>query len=309
MEAIRPKLQSPLRYPGGKAVLAPFFQSILLRNDLLGCDYYEPFAGGAGAGLELLGKGLVKRIFINDIDPAVACFWKMVTSRADEFASRVASVELTVDEWKRQKTIFENSRGGSALDKAFSTFFLNRTSRSGLLRRAGPIGGFDQTGNYKIGARFTRDALVERILAIGEVSDRIIVSEQDGIRFLTTQLPRGHARQNCFAYIDPPYFVAGSRLYRNGFTLGCHCSVEKYLRNQINLRWVVTYDDAQEIRDIYRNHTVYKYSLRYSLARKQIGRELLVASKELRLPKELDYRGRSLRLTNITDQTDEHHTD
>ena len=48
---------SPLRYPGGKATLAGFFESTI---NALGLDkptYIEPYAGGAGAGIELLLKG------------------------------------------------------------------------------------------------------------------------------------------------------------------------------------------------------------------------------------------------------------
>ena len=42
---------SPLRYPGGKTVLAPFLQELLLENNLQGGIYAEPYAGGAGAAL------------------------------------------------------------------------------------------------------------------------------------------------------------------------------------------------------------------------------------------------------------------
>jgi len=45
---------SPLRYPGGKGRLAKFLAIILQINDCVGCHYYEPFAGGAGAAFRLL---------------------------------------------------------------------------------------------------------------------------------------------------------------------------------------------------------------------------------------------------------------
>lgn len=43
------KFDSPLRYPGGKAALAPFLAKTIAMNDLDGCACYEPFACGAGA--------------------------------------------------------------------------------------------------------------------------------------------------------------------------------------------------------------------------------------------------------------------
>ena len=277
--------------------MAPFFRSVLLRNDLLGCDYFEPFAGGGlRAGLELLGEGLIQKVHINDLDPAVACFWQHAIHSTEDFVSRINSVELSVNEWRRQKAIFDRGNTSRAFDFAFATFYLNRTSRSGLLRNAGPIGGFDQSGNYKINARFTRDALIGRFRALGEYRESIVVSELDAVRFLSTKLPFGKLRSSTFAYIDPPYFVAGSRLYRNSFQRRDHETLEKYLRNQKSLQWIVTYDNAAEIREIYANHTIFDYELRYSLAKKQIAKEVLIGSPSLGMPAELRFRGRTMTL-------------
>ena len=59
---------SPLRYPGGKASLADFFGSAINALGLNKPTYVEPYAGGAGAGLALLFKGVVGRVVINDLD-------------------------------------------------------------------------------------------------------------------------------------------------------------------------------------------------------------------------------------------------
>ena len=45
---------TPLRYPGGKAKLAPFVKSLLAENALDDGVYIEPFAGGAGIAMQLL---------------------------------------------------------------------------------------------------------------------------------------------------------------------------------------------------------------------------------------------------------------
>ena len=47
---------SPLRYPGGKVRLAPFFAQLLAIQDPVPTRYAEPFAGGAGAALRLLDE-------------------------------------------------------------------------------------------------------------------------------------------------------------------------------------------------------------------------------------------------------------
>ena len=49
---------------------------------------------------------------------------------------------------------------------------------------------------------------------------------------------------------------------------------------------IVTYDDAPQIRGLYRDRRQYCFDINYSLQEKRIGTELLIASKSLRLPTE-----------------------
>jgi DNA adenine methylase len=167
---------SPLRYPGGKSALAGLFADIIAELDLHGPVYVEPYAGGAGAGIALLRTGIVDRIVVNDIDPAVHAFWVAVTQRNVELVERVRTVSLTVEEWRRQREVYRTGGEGDVLKLGFAFFFLNRTNRSGVLN-AGVIGGQAQTGNYKIHARFNRDTLAERLTAIGGLADRIEVTD------------------------------------------------------------------------------------------------------------------------------------
>ena len=48
------RFHSPLRYPGGKARIFPFVSNLIYENNLIGCSYAEPYAGGAGLALRLL---------------------------------------------------------------------------------------------------------------------------------------------------------------------------------------------------------------------------------------------------------------
>uniref|UniRef100_UPI00404B41F4 DNA adenine methylase n=1 Tax=Brachybacterium sp. GPGPB12 TaxID=3023517 RepID=UPI00404B41F4 len=63
---------SPLRYPGGKARLAPYLARLITAQDPEPRQYAEPFAGGAGAALHLLHDGVVDRIHLNDLNPGIA---------------------------------------------------------------------------------------------------------------------------------------------------------------------------------------------------------------------------------------------
>ena len=161
---------SPLRYPGGKSALAGLFADLITNLGIRSCTYVEPYAGGAGAGIALLREGIVKRLVINDIDPAVHAFWAQVVDHNEAFVDWIIEVPLTLDEWRRQREMYRSrSTDQATLGRAF--FYLNRTNRSGVLN-AGVIGGQAQTGRYKIDARFNRETLAERVEAIGDSGRR-----------------------------------------------------------------------------------------------------------------------------------------
>ncbi len=168
---------SPLRYPGGKASLAGFFEDTIQALGLVKPTYVEPYAGGAGAGLDLLYRGIVGRVVINDFDYSVYSLWDSMLHRHEEFLDRFDSVPLTVEEWKRQREIYRrrDEPGLDKLDLGFATFFLNRTNRSGVLR-GGMIGGLKQEGTYKLDARFNKETLRTRIEAVGKHRSKILVS-------------------------------------------------------------------------------------------------------------------------------------
>ena len=67
---------TPLRYPGGKAKLAPYVKNLMKVNRLLDGEYVEPYAGSAAIALELLFHEYVSKIHINDISRPVHAFWK-----------------------------------------------------------------------------------------------------------------------------------------------------------------------------------------------------------------------------------------
>lgn len=264
---------SPLRYPGGKAALAGFFADIIKRVGIRSTTYIEPYAGGVGAGIVLLQKGLVRRLVINDIDPAVYSFWKSVTEQPEEFAAAVLDVPLNVDEWRTQQAIYRQADESDRFALGFAFFYLNRTNRSGILN-AGPIGGVKQTGNYKIDARFNRKQLADRILAIGALADRITVLSVDGMQVIRRYI----RKKSSFIYIDPPYVDMGGSLYLNAFTHRDHADLAQLLAAERGGNWVLTYDPSDFIRRLYRDHDVHDYQLTYSAHRPGKAQELMIAS-------------------------------
>ncbi|NUR97928.1 MAG: DNA adenine methylase [Kribbellaceae bacterium] len=264
---------SPLRYPGGKAALAGLFADLIRGLNLRGTVYVEPYAGGAGAGIALLREGVVKRLVINDIDPAVHAFWKTVIDHNAELVDWVREVPLTIDEWRKQRGIYRAGHGGRTFELGCSFFYLNRTNRSGVLN-AGVIGGQDQSGNYKIDARFNRETLAERLTAIGELADAVQVSALDG----RSVIKHYGAKKAAFMYIDPPYVQAGSQLYLNAFDGRDHQALAEIVNRISKAHWLMTYDVAPLIERLYGEYFQCGLELNYSARYPGRARELLIAS-------------------------------
>ncbi len=234
--------------------------------------------------MRLLRDGVVSELYLNDADPRIAAFWRAALDEPDRFVDAILSVPLDVSEWRKQQMCCQAADASKPFDLGFSAFYLNRCNRSGVLLGAGPIGGYDQTGKWGIGARFNRENLAERILAIARKRDQIHVSNMDALAFLARHLPRGRDRKRVFAYLDPPYYSHGSRLYLNFYNDRDHRGLSRYIQRQTTLQWVISYDDAEFIRELYALCVVSHLSFQYSLQQKQQARELVIAPHHVRLP-------------------------
>jgi DNA adenine methylase len=272
---------TPLRYPGGKSRLSDFVLRLIHRNRLEDCHYVEPYAGGAGVALSLLFMEAVSEIHLNDLNRSVYAFWHSAINHTDELVRRVRDTRVTVREWERQKEVQSRAGRAALLDLGFSTFFLNRTNRSGILD-GGVIGGKGQTGKWKIDARFNKDDLVERIRRVGRYRSRIHLYRRDASELLTRLVPDLPVRS--FLYLDPPYFVRGQDLYDNHYAAADHVRIADQVRNEIGLPWMVSYDNAPEIRKLYRGLRVRKYHLPYSAGDRYKGTELLYFAPGLTIP-------------------------
>lgn len=266
---------SPLRYPGGKAALAGLFADLIVSLGISQPVYVEPYAGGAGAGVALLREGVISRLVINDIDPAVHAFWTSVIQHNSEFVDWVHSVPLTIAEWRRQREIYR-SRSADQLRLGFAFFYLNRTNRSGVLN-AGVIGGQQQVGTYKIDARFNRETLASRLSALGKLAECVQVTDLDG----RTIIRRYASRKSAFLYIDPPYVEAGSQLYLNAFDGRDHEALSNIVCQIKNANWLMTYDVAPLIKRLYANQFQCMLDLNYSARYPGRAQELIVASAEV----------------------------
>lgn len=266
---------SPLRYPGGKNCIFPFVAQIFYENNLIGARYAEPYAGGAGLALRLLFEGYVEHIYINDFDKAIYAFWKAVIESPDEFCKWIDDVDVSVENWKIYKEIQRQSKSVDYFSLAKSTFFLNRTNVSGVIK-GGIIGGVEQKGKYKIDARFNKQDLINRIRKIKNVSSRISVSNLDGTQFIQ-RLDR--KKEEIFIYLDPPYYQKGADLYMNFYSAEDHKKLASSI-HKLKKKWMVSYDDHDFILNLYAEDQKLVYKLSQS-ASNRVGDEIVVFSKEV----------------------------
>ena len=273
---------SPLRYPGGKAKLARFMEFIIKERGYIGGTYIEPFAGGAGIAVELLLRDVVSRIVINDYDKGIWSFWKAILTETERFINEIRTVPLTMDEWEKQRAICLRYNKKYSFELGFATFYMNRTNRSGIIK-GGVIGGLQQTGKWKIDARFNRESLISRIESIAFRKKDIRLYNQDITTFIEHYVP--FYSETAMIYFDPPYFKKGKQLYMNFFEFEDHKRIERVIRNSVECDWIVTYDDAPEIREIYASYPVMLYDLNYSVSKKCKTSELMIFKSNISIPR------------------------
>jgi DNA adenine methylase len=273
---------SPLRYPGGKGKVADYFKQIYKDNLLYDGTYVEPYAGGASVALSLLFNEYASKIIINDIDKSIYAFWHSVLNKTDELCKLIRDTPVNVKTWDEQKFIQREKNRYGLLKVGFSTFYLNRTNRSGILN-AGIIGGRQQTGNWKIDARYNKKDLINRIERIANYKDNISLHNSDAVelvRSLKKELP-----QKTLIYFDPPYYVKGKDLYLNYYNDNDHQEIAKEISQLKRQKWIVTYDNVQPIKKLYNSFRQVKYSLNYSASQRTKGKEVMIFSDNIYIAK------------------------
>ncbi len=271
---------SPLRYPGGKNRLAKFIAKICVDNNING-HYVEPYAGGASVALYLLIENKVKKITINDKDKAIYAFWYSVLNHTDELCELIDKTKINIKNWENQKGIQKNKdREKDLLKLGFSTFFLNRTNRSGIIN-AGVIGGKEQKGNYKIDCRFNKQDLIKRIKNIAEFKNRIVLKNLDAID-LIKKIKKESNNKNTIFYFDPPYYLKGPGLYMNSYKENDHKKVAEEIKKIKRIHWIVSYDNVSEINKLYTGIKKFKFNLTHTAFITRKGKEILFFSNKLK---------------------------
>lgn len=266
---------SPLRYPGGKNKTYNYVKYLVVQNNIR--SYIEPFAGGSAVALRLLINGDVEHIIINDYDRGIYSLWNTIINNHLELIDLIKETPINMEQWHLQKEIQALKDTIDELSLAFSTLFLNRTNRSGIIK-AGVIGGKKQNGTYKMDCRFNKETIIDRINLIASFSDRIIVCNDDAIDLIEDKIIHTN---DSLTFFDPPYYEKGPELYTNFYTHEDHVKLADTIKNKMrNQHWILTYDIAKEIEKLYKDYEKEKYYLNYSIATPTKGQEFIFFSNK-----------------------------
>ena len=229
--------RSPFRYPGGKTWLVPTARK-WFRQATAESQLYEPFAGGGIISLTAIAEGYFSHATMVELDDDMAAAWKTIFSE-DECEWLVNSVKSFVVTGENINNSV-NQSGKGTKERGFATIVRNRTSHGGILAKGS---GMIKTGEGGRGlaSRWYPDTLARRICEANALRNRITFVHGNAFNIVEQNLDNKHA----FFFIDPPYTVAGKRLY-NHYDVD-HLHIFE-LASQIRGHFLLTYDDTREVR-------------------------------------------------------------
>jgi DNA adenine methylase len=231
---------SPFRYPGGKSWLIPYVRQWL--NSLPGpLRFAEPFAGGANVGLTVAIEELAKHVTLVELDRDVASVWKIVLNgHSQHLADRITEFRMS----KKAAIAQLKQKPNTMLDRAFSTIVKNRVRRGGILNADASLLKLGENGRG-VRSRWYPETLKKRIETISAHREKITFVHGDGLSYL-----RAHRRAKRLAlFIDPPYTVAGERLYTHS-ELDHRRLFE--IAAAVSGNVLMTYDNTPEVRSLAR---------------------------------------------------------
>lgn len=269
--------RSPFRYPGGKTWLVPYVRQWLRSAEAKPVDFIEPFAGGGIVSLSVLFDGLCDHITVIERDEQVASVWKAMLTEGEKLASRITAFHLTKENVFAELT----TNYHTVLDKAFQTILRNRVQRGGIMAPGAGILKNGENGRG-IASRWYPETLSRRINNIVGKAGSITFIEGNGVTYIETNANR----ENVLWFVDPPYTVAGRRLYR-------YSEIDHHglfaAMSKVKGDFLMTYDDVEPVKELVREFKfdVYKapmksthHELKYELL---IGRNVEWARKRLKL--------------------------
>jgi DNA adenine methylase len=276
-----------IRYAGGKSRLkGSLAHAIHQFYDRHAGDfeYREPFLGSGSVAREVLENNhrhssahQIKRIWLNDKDPAMSCLWDCVINRPEALKQQAAKYKPTVEDffkWKGELRDLDHLPGvNDRLDVAIKKMGLHQMSFSGLGTMGSVLGGHHQSGEMRVGSRWSVKKIHREIETYRRLFGNIEVTH--GTCTALDFEPLIADPRPAFLLLDPPYYVQGPKLYQFAFTHEDHVRLARALKRTKH-PWLMTYDICDEIVTLYEWADMEKILVPYSMGKKGVKEELLI---------------------------------
>lgn len=269
-------INSPFRYAGGKF----YARQLILEHIPFHSYYIEPFAGGASI---FFAKVKVQSNWLNDVDKNLINCLKIIRDEPEQLIDFLAGEVATKERHAYYKNTFEPQ---SFLEQAVRWFYLNRTSYSGIMNMQNCYWGYGD----KYSMRPENWAKNIRRTSV----------KLQGVRLTTDDFEQviDIAPEGAFLFIDPPYFNADQdKFYAHPFKHENHFRLCEVLRrNSHKLKFLLTYDNSEEIRDLYDWATeIHEREWNYTISRTDDQKS---GNGEREKKKGNRYKGREIFITN-----------
>lgn len=233
--------RSPFRYPGGKTWLVPRVRQWLKSLPSKPREFAEPFSGGGIVGLSSVFDDLVESLVMVELDEDVSSVWEVILNGSGaKLAGKISSFKVSMESVKG----ILSAEPSTPLDRAFATIVRNRMQRGGIMAPGASLMKKGENGRG-LKSRWYAETLATRIAAISERRSKISFIRGDGVEFIRYN---GYRPDTVF-FIDPPYTVAGRRLYKHSEI--DHEGLFRLLSN-VKGDFLMSYDNAREIRELAR---------------------------------------------------------
>jgi len=275
------------RYPGGKSK-KQIREQIISKFPNKYSEYRDVMVGGGGIFFHV---PITKKRWINDVDSDLISVYKALKEDPKGFINKCREIEAEKEEDglapartgkalynARLKSVFDQLKNDKNADPALKYLFINRTVWGGRV-------------NYDIESRmYFSNPKGWNTIHSNKMEQAANIIHDVKVTSLSYEKVLEEEGEDVVIYIDPPYvknteLEKNSRLYRYNFEMEDHIKLCENIK-KCNHKVIISYDDNQFIRDLYKDFKVGKTSWVYcgtSSAKthsktKKTGKELIITN-------------------------------
>lgn len=224
-------MNSFISWVGGKKLLRKTILSMMPKA----YDRYIEVFGGAG--WVLFGREFDSKVMevFNDNDSDLVNLWRCVKHHPAELERELQWLLLSRETFKDTLTQM-SAEGLTDIQRAARYFYLIKAS-FGSTRRT-----------FATAPRAFANS-IDYLSEVHQRLEKVVIEHKD-----FADLIKVYDRPTALFYLDPPYYEA-EKYYNGEFTPSDHERLKQTLDNVIG-KWILSYNDCEYIRNLYRNYNI-----------------------------------------------------